>query len=272
MVKKSKKVTEKKDVKKTKVVKKTKGEIEKGEKTDKEIAEQLRNECRNAYGNFQKSWFEFARIVTEVQQSGAWEKLEFETFKEYCLEEFKDLNYGTIIKFIGIMSSKIGKLLTGKIEKEPLTALPAWETCYQLKVSEEKFPKEEVPKLYKDVLERKISVREIRQKIKEVSFNEGVKAKLVDISDDEVFKNAVIVDAEIDESIDELGIQVNACIEAANLLVNGLPVITSKLVEGTDKTVELAELLYDKLVSVLNAYIDRVEELTTLEDVEEDDE
>jgi len=236
-------------------------------KDELKAAEDLVSEVRVAYGNFRSSWFEFARAITIVHDSDAWNKLGHPSFKDYCLEEFTDMNYSTIVKFIGVMHGQIGRLLGSKVDKDPAASLPAWETCYQVQVAEKRLPEKEMPKLYKEVLDCNATLATIKEKIRKVGFkHEILKEKKETLKDEDVFNTDdgdEVVDVEGEVIVDEIDEQAAFLIDVAKRLKKGLEALTEQVTSGTDKTVMLAEILYEKLIPIANAYIDKVEDITS---------
>ena len=249
----------------SKVEKKKKAEI---------AVDDLVKDVRVAYSNFRSSWFEFAGLITKVHDDEAWTKLGHCSFKEYCLTEFSDMNYSTIIKFVSVMHSHLGKMLGSKVDKDPKASLPAWETCYQLQIAEKRLPENELPNLYKDVLDGKASLNRIKQKIKDI--NKRIEAVVPVEDEPDVFDiDAEDVDTDIETNIvvDEIELQAASLIDSTKRMIKSLKSLTPRLVETTDMTVKLAELLYDKFVPVLNGFIDKMEMLSKEEDeLESDDE
>ena len=231
-----------------------------------EIAvDDLVKDVRVAYSNFRSSWFEFAGLITKVHDDEAWTKLGHCSFKEYCLVEFSDMNYSTIIKFVSVMHSHLGRLLGSKVDKDPKASLPAWETCYQLQIAEKRLPEDELPNLYKDVLDGKASLNRIKQKIKDINKRidavvpVAAESDVFDIDDEDV---DVGDDVETDIVVDEVELQAASLIDSTKRMTKSLKSLTPKLSETTDMTVKLAEFLYDKFVPVLNGFIDKMEMLS----------
>jgi len=241
-------------------------ELKAPKKVDELVAaEELVGEVRIAYSNFRSSWFEFARAITTVHDSDAWNKLGHASFKDYCLSEFTDMNYSTIVKFVGVMHGQIGRLLGSKVDKDPAASLPAWETCYQVQVAEKRLPEKEMPKLYKEVLDCNATLATIKDKIRKVGFKHAILKEKETIKDEDVFKASdkeEIVDIETDAVIDEIEEQAKFLIDVAKRLKKGLEALTEQVSIGTDKTVLLAEILYEKLIPVASCYVDKIEDIT----------
>jgi serine/threonine protein kinase len=243
--------------------------VKKSKSLTKSDTDSLVSDVRIAYNNFQSSWFHFAGLITKIHDESIWSTLGHGSFKEYCLVEFNDMNYSTIIKFINVMHSHIGSLLGKKVTKDPSAHLPAWETCYQLKIAESRLPKEEMPVLYKDVLDGNASLNKIKKKIREIQYVND--PDFVEIKDDDVFEsddiNAVDELSDTEDvalsTSDQLAI---SCMSLSRKLRKGLETLNSTVEEGTRSTVDLAEVIYNDLLPVLNIYVDRMEEITKDED------
>jgi hypothetical protein len=252
--------------------------VDKKKKAEVKTAEDLVDMTRMAYSNFRSSWFEFAKSITEVHDSEAWNKLGHTTFKEYCLVEFSDMSYSTIVKFVSVMHSHLGILLGSKVEKDPDAPLPAWETCYQVKIAETKLPEEEMPKLYRDVLDCNLSLNKVMKKIEDIKVKRDlIRVKADSISDEDAFKTidvdvvdedeVEVEDEVVSDEIDEIELQAKVLIGIAKNLRKGVESLSGQVEEGTELTVKLAEDLYEKLIPVLNMYVDKMEALTSEEEV-----
>lgn len=231
-------------------------------KTEIQKAEDLRRGARTAYSRLQKSWFVFAKVVAEIHDSEAWASVGYASFKEYCVEEFKDLDYTTVSKFVKVVQSW-GKVIEKKLEKDPQACLPAWDTCYTLTSSESKFPSDILPKLRKDVLDGKISARTMRQKVKEIlekEDNEKSKAVVDQMeSDVEAKTSETKTKIESVKTFDEIEAMAEKLIVSTNNICEHLPVLTDSLAEGTRRTVKLAELFHEKLQPAVIKYLDAIE-------------
>jgi hypothetical protein len=244
--------------------------VDKKKKAEVKTAEDMVDHVRVAYRNFRSSWFEFAKSITSVHDSEAWNKIGYVNFKEYCIAEFADMNYSTIVKFVSVMHSEIGILLGTKVEKDPDTQLPAWETCYQIKIAEKNLPEEEMPKLYRDVLDCNLSRDKVIKKIIELK-NKGLILAVAKIGDEEAFGDVIDVepgededsDEVISDEIDEIEIQAKFLIDLSKKLEKGVESLAGQVEEGTELTVKLAEVLYERLIPVLNMYVDKIESLTS---------
>jgi hypothetical protein len=128
------------------------------------------------------------------------------------------MHYKTILKFCSIVENW-GKSIESKIEKDTEYALPAYEACYAvISLKEDALPKEELARLKRDVLEKKLSYHRLREKMKELlemkrkETKDFIKKSKEDIShlekeledqigdqddDDEVFSNSGDEDEDI---------------------------------------------------------------------------
>jgi len=224
-------------------------------------AEGLRAEARKAYHSLQRSWFDFAKVVTVIHDSDVWENLGFEDFKGYCKEEFADLDYSRIVRLIRVCKDW-GTLIEARLKKNPECQLPSWVTCYQLSISEKKLPEADIPKLKKNVLEGRVTRLEIKERVEatqviDIEPDQSEDLEEVEVGEVEVEEG---VDADSDEvKLDNLTIE---CIDAAKILRKNLPAIKKLLKEPTQRTVDLAELVYEKLTPTINKFIDHMETIS----------
>lgn len=243
-----------------------KGGLVKGATTEAPVgmidAEKLRDTARQAYGNFQKSWYEFAKVVATVSNNEVWTTLGHDSFKAYCAEEFRDFGYPTIVKFIQVVNNW-GDAIEDRLKKNPKQVLPSYETCYTLTASQERFPKGEVPKLRKQVLDGKISVADMREKVAEVKGTADKKSD--DATSRKIQKdieNAAPLSVKLAEGkgVDDA---VDLIEGKVDFLIDNIPLVTKALGgEVTEKLVNLATKIQDKLMDqVLNDFLDRVADI-----------
>lgn len=227
-------------------------------------AEKLRDQARDAYGRFQRGWFDFARTVTMVHDTKIWTELGYDSFKEYALEEFKDLDYTVIVKFVKIMQGYFGKAIETRIKKYPNAQLPAWITCYQLTIAEKNFSREDLPKLRKEVLEGKITRTEMVEKVKENAPRFETPESDEDIDKEiEGATKSTTVDAEVVEDNGDEDLAKEMVVHAQALAEN-LPKL-AKVGEASAHTVKLAEILYESVIDQGNNFIDHMEKLANEE-------
>jgi len=263
--------------KKKKVVKKAKVEVD-AEVEDAEVepkklpakrsvptgmldAEKLRDEARMAYGNFQKSWYEFAKVVAHIHNNDIWTTLGHETFKAYCQEEFRDIGYTTIFKFIQVVNSW-GDAIEDRLKKNPHQLLPSYETCYTLTAAQDRFPKAEVPKLRKQVLDGKVTVRDMRERVADLRGESNRKDD--DAAERKIQKdldNAQPLSVKLSEG-DGVDDACDVIEGKVDFLIENLPLFTKALKEPTEKLVALATKIQDVLVEeTINPFLDRIGEI-----------
>lgn len=137
--------------------------------TSTEVAEEkVLTQARELFSQMQKSWWEFAKLIYAIREGETFKAKGFDTFKEYCESDFPEMHYKTILKFCSIVENW-GKSIESKIEKDTEYALPAYEACYAvISLKEDALPKEELARLKRDVLEKKLSYHKLRDKMKEL--------------------------------------------------------------------------------------------------------
>lgn len=224
-------------------------------------AEKLRDQARNSYLNFQKSWYEFAKVVAKIHDDDVWTALGYENFKAYCQEEFRDMGYSTIVKFIQVVKSW-GKEIEARLKKDPNQFLPSYETCYTLTASEDKFDKAEVPKLRKQVLDGKITVRDMRERVASLKGDvekreDDAAAKRIqkDIDNAQPLSVKLAEGKGVDDALELIDSKVD-------FLIENLPLITKALKEPTELLVNIATKIQDTLIDeTLGEFLDKVGEV-----------
>lgn len=128
--------------------------------------DQLRNHASNTYKKMQVSWFEFARCIFGIHGSDAYLEYGYENFKEFCINEYKDLDYNIILKFVHIYK-EFGKNIEDKLKKEADRVLPSYNSFYELVTAKKKLPSPALTKMKKDLFDQKLTYRALRADIKE---------------------------------------------------------------------------------------------------------
>jgi hypothetical protein len=128
--------------------------------------DQLRNHAGNTYKKMQISWFEFARCIFGIHNSDAYLEYGYENFKEFCINEYKDLDYNIILKFVHIYK-EFGKNIEDKLKKKADQILPSYNSFYELVTAKKKLPPPALTKMKKDLFDQKTSYRALRADIKE---------------------------------------------------------------------------------------------------------
>jgi hypothetical protein len=240
----------------------------------------LLGETREAYRNFQFSWFQFAKKVKVVQDTDEWEKAGYENFKEYCLDEFPDVAYTTILKFIKVADS-MGQALDQRLIKSPADGLPAFTTCYDFLTHQDRIPKDEVPKIRKAIIEGKLTRHEMMEKVEPfiqkghakddkrradeakkidaaVAGDAKPKAaasKVVPIKPEPAAKADDVLDVDGDLATD-VDKQVLQLLERVKYLNDNLPIVTAAVTVQSVAVVTLAEAL-EKLTEHSDKYLDQ---------------
>lgn len=259
-----------------KVVKLVK-EVEEKKKQLKVVSpgEQLCLDAKVAYRNFQGSWFQFAKKISEISKTDAWVDVRHESFKAYCLEEFPDMSFGVISKFITVIDSW-GATLEARVLKSPNEPLPSYDACYDVAIVEDKIPKEELPKLRKSVLDRTITRAEVRERLRDLRKPHNIPAKTDRKLDKELAKSEAQAKKALEDEAANLELVGDARSEAQaeqllsrlKLVFDQLPGFTKGLKEASPKVIELAEFLRDnndKYNEAVESLMTRVEQISTEE-------
>ena len=281
----------KKTVKKVKTVKKAKAKTAKKTTTakteSKEVAittkkshvpgmveaEKARNDARKAYAAFQMSWFDFAKIVAHIHNEELWAALGFENFKEFCVEEFKDVGYQTLVKFVHVVNDW-GESIETRLSKDSTYLPPSYETCYTLTASQDKLPKGVSPKLRKKILDGAVTTRDIRTQVAEAKGEpKGVRS---DAAEARILKN--VEDAKplsmkladpkgFDEAAELILSKVDFLIENLPLLGENIGTISPVL---DNLATKLQDTLLPEVDDFLNAVADKIEDADEDEELDEE--
>lgn len=255
--------------------KKTKLKVESKEAVVVTPAEELRMAAATAYTNLQRGWFIFAKKISEIRANETWTEYGYESFKDFCLEEYPDVSFGTISKFISVIESW-GTALEQRLLKSPDEPLPCFDACYELTVHAEKLPAEELPKLRKSILERKISRDEVRARLQEFRrkiLPEKTAKRLdrelkVEEARAKVEAKAEIASLDVVQDVrSETGAE--QLLARIKLFIENLPALTKTLSEDSPKVIELAEFLRDnqeRFNESIDAFLTRVEELSNADE------
>lgn len=128
--------------------------------------DQLREHAGLTYRKMQISWFEFARCIFGVHSSDAYLEYGYENFKEFCINEYKDLDYNIILKFVHIYK-EFGKNIEDKLKAKADQVIPSYNSFYELVTAKKKLPSPALTKMKKDLFDQKLTYRALRADIKE---------------------------------------------------------------------------------------------------------
>jgi hypothetical protein len=254
--------------------------------------EKLIDKARDAYGSMQRSWWEFAKVVSEIKEKEAYIPMGYHNFKEFCEKEYSSLSYSVIHKFTMIVE-RWYDAIEGRISKDAEYQLPSYESCYIVgAIKEDAAPKEEISKLRKAILDNKITQQALRDRLKEIIakkrheaidpvITEDYEKSLVeDLADDEELQRQMDDlddsddetdfldepeeseddDFEIDEDDSESEDPASGLRNRVAYLLDNLPAFQSTLKKGkiSDETIELAEEL-QRLEKVIGKFLDKME-------------
>jgi len=169
-----------------------------------ETEEDILERAREFFVNMQKSWWEFAKLIHAIKEGETFRVKGFETFRDYCESDYPETNYKTIMKFCTIVDTW-GKAIDSKIAKDANYTLPAYESCYTvISVKDGILPKEDLDKLKRDVLEKKVSYHKLREKMKDLLDLKKSEIKAAVKSVDELEKHERELEAQIkDEELED---------------------------------------------------------------------
>lgn len=255
----SKKKEKKEDKKKEKVEVEVKSKIDVGEMKLLELA-------RVAYKRIYQSWLDFALILQEIKIKEVW-KSEHEDMKSFCEAEFPDMGYSVVVKLLAV-AEDWGPAIQAMKKKKPEAILPSYTTCYELTAAKESIKEDELARLRKDILDRKLYQDGLREKLKEIIKKREEKAlkreikedkkiekKIERMKTDEDYEESEIDEDELDEEVESsLDAQAGELLVHADSLVSNLPVLTSAMKSTTKKIVDLAEKL-ESLEDIITDYL-----------------
>ena len=255
--------------------------------------DKLIEKARDAYGSMQRSWWEFAKVVSEIKESEAFIAMGYHNFKEFCEKEYSSLSYSVIHKFTMIVERWFDAI-EGRISKDSDYQLPSYESCYIVgAIKEDAAPKEELSKLRKAILDNKITQQALRDRLKELIVkkrHEAIdpivtedyeKALAEDLSEDEELQRQMdeMEDSDSDadfldepeedgdedfeiEEEDDSKSPVSGLRNRVSYLTDNLPVFQASLKKGkiSDETLELAEDL-QRLEKLVGKFLDKMESM-----------
>jgi len=126
--------------------------------------EQLREAAKNSYNKMKKSWFSFARAIAVIHETEAWKDYGYDSFKEFVMNEYRDMNYMTIVKFIKIVEA-YGKEIEARLKKDPDADIAAYESFYALSSAAKNLSKTDVTRLKKQLVDANVTYKKIREEI-----------------------------------------------------------------------------------------------------------
>jgi len=118
-------------------------------------------------GEMQRSWYMFAKTVQFIKKNKVWEILKYDSFKEFCVAEYQNLHYDTLVKMT-IGADKFGKLIDKRLEDDPKYLPPPYESCYRLSAIESKIPELKFGELRDRVIEGELGIDPLREELKKI--------------------------------------------------------------------------------------------------------
>lgn len=232
--------------------------------------EQLRARAAANYRGMQLSWYGFARDVAIISKTKAHLNYGYKTFKEFCLNEYQTLEYISIVKFVKIVQ-KFGKSIEDRLKKEPNLTLPAYQALYELAAAEKDLEPTAVTKLKQELLDKIISYRQMRDKVKIL-----LKKKETGETAEEEGKEIAVFEAKIKEkkieddiyilSLDVLIEEAREMMAQVMSLKPLLSEILKKLEKGgvSDSTIKFGndlELFVTRMNADVNDFLNSLEEI-----------
>lgn len=256
----------------------------------KEVAEAMEmiEQARSSYSFMQRSWFQFAKTIYMIKSSEVYIKAGVaETFTQYIEKEFPTISPSTVTKFISIID-KWGESIESRFKKDETYVLPAYDSCYDLVAKEDRIPKEEFSKMKKAVLDNKMGLVVLREKLKEYVTKHRAKVreeveedygKLEDelskdiekeVGEEEEYDDDFMPEDVLSEPDEEAEIDdadADAEVSAATIhtrvqyLIESLPELRTQL-EGATLTKQLIKLADDlsTLQEMVDEFLTKVEE------------
>lgn len=235
--------------------------------------------ARQSYRAFHVSWYDFAKNMKQIKDNAEWEKSGHADLASLCREEFSGIPYATIVKFIKVVED-FGAVIESRLAKGALS-LPSYDAMYEIHTHESRLPKEESAKLRKLVVDGKISLRELRETIKNFVLKapskhaEGRRVKKDKRQEELADELAVDKDVESitsDVDVDEDEEMTSSIDKSAIVLIKLVKGITSQISSlastvkvSSDHIVELAQVI-DEAVIEMNEFLNKVEEIESKED------
>lgn len=251
--------------------------------------------AKSCYIGMQRSWWEFAKAITQIQQTESYADVGFESLRDFCEHEYPTLNFSTITKYTKIVEN-FHDAIEARIAKEPEYKLPAYESCYMIgALKEDSAPKEEVAKLRKAILDNKISYYGLRDKLseiiakrrkelgkpddtdvesslaKELEEDDDFKRDLTELDDESGdFLDSVDDDEDSEEDEEDMPLpeeedglgDVKGIKNRVSYLLDNLPALEG-MIKKSDMTDTIFELSDDlqKLEKVIGKFLDKIEKL-----------
>jgi hypothetical protein len=264
--------------------------IDKIKKSTKEEGSELVDLAKKHYGDMARCWWEFAKTMALIKETKAYESKGYNSFKDWCLNEYPSLNEKVLLK-LSLIVNEWFDVIEARLKKDRNFVLPSYETCYRLAAAarSDDLPEEDISKLKKEVLDEKLSfhglIEKIKSKtksssdepdskasdiekqlIKDISeedldddFDEGDK-DLEDVESEEFDSADDIFDEDIDNS-SRLSDLLQRLKRAVDVLNDNLPILTDQVdkIANDDATEHFAESL-NQLMDSAEAFFTALEE------------
>lgn len=102
------------------------------------VAKEMRTEAAGLYVRMQRDWFDFAKKISEINNTGAFVALGFEDFKTFCASEYKELTLQSITKMVKVVE-ELGPAIEAQIAAEPEKPVQEYAVLYEFIRAKSKF-------------------------------------------------------------------------------------------------------------------------------------
>jgi hypothetical protein len=222
--------------------------------------------ARVTYKRIYQSWLDFALVLQEIKIKEVFKK-DHEDMKSFCDAEFPDMGYSVICRLLAV-AEDWGPAIKAMKTKKPDAILPSYTTCYELTVHKEDIKEDELARLRKDILERKILGEGLRERLKEIIKKREAKGLKKEIKEDKKLERKIermerdedneefeIEEEELDDEVSaSLDKQAKELLVQAQNIKSNLPVLTSAIKTTTKSIVDLAECL-ESLEDIISDYL-----------------
>ena len=218
------------------------------------LAKSYIQEARVAYARLAQSWFHFGKAVHKIKSENAF-KVDYENFKDFCINEYPDLNYSGLFKLVSVVDRYHDEIQKQIEDEGEEWSLPPYESFYLVLSAEKKAPGDNRISQIKDmVLSGSLTCSQVRNEIKKTIVLEDNREHrhIEDLSDDlyeEISdKDEDFDDEEAEEIIDgeiEEIIHVSALQQRVAYLTENFDGLTNSLLKGVLDGEKLEEFLSD---------------------------
>jgi len=236
----------------------------------------LRDQARSYFGQMQRSWFFFAKVMIEIRDTKDFKNYGKKSFREFCMDEYPSMEYSNVIKAISVVENW-GKELDARLEEEPEYRLPAYGSCYALIREKENIPAKDFEKLRKNVFEGKLGYHKLRDHLKQIieekkgkadkKSEEEIEAELIEDIKGEIehIDDEFDIEEEVKSELQEFRILTKNIQSSVEFLTKKVPTLSQMIAANrdllTDDAISLAEGM-DALMIKMDDFLKKLEEMT----------